>query len=170
MVEQFDFTKIDTMSLADLERLLTNMDMTKDPFGIAVMRRYLMRQAQSKTDQSIIEQIVEQIQEPSTELMKKIIKNPTPFKFVREGKNMIIFQDLREDADNGIMHIQYALAAGMYLPDDGGFLGYYPNREAFQLSGNSSSLHIPPYNNPARQVSLKILRPSIPAQFTLTAS
>ncbi|VVA44197.1 hypothetical protein CANDROIZ_50002 [Candidatus Roizmanbacteria bacterium] len=167
MVEQFDFEKIDTMSLPDLERLLMSMDTIKDPFGITVMRRYLMRSVKAKTSTEVIDSLQSKIITASIETMAELATTKSmPYKFVRENKKTIIFKD----KPGKLMHIHYALAAGMYLPQDGGSLACLNNKKTFQLSGNSSSLHIPPYDNPARQVSLEILRPSIPAGFKLITS
>lgn len=168
MIEHPDLGKIDIMSLSDLENLLFQIDTINNPNGIAIMRRYLMRKTKNQVAEAILDSLKLKIITPSVKTMSTFVSDTSkPYKFVREGERIIIFSDSRQDKDNKIMHIHYALAAGMYLPEDGGSLAYLPMRNAFELSGNSSSLHIPPTNNPARQVSIETLRPSIPSGIKL---
>lgn len=162
MAEQLTLDLSNRLPLPDLERLLRGIDVTSDPLGIAAMRRYLMRLTATRTPTEKLALLRPKIVIPNAETISALLSDLggiTKYKFVREKEQIIIFPDQEKD---DAMHIHYAVAAGMYLPDDGGFLTFHSLENKCEVGGSSSSLHVSPSNNLARPHTIQVFRPMMP--------
>lgn len=78
-----------------------------------------------------------------------------------------MFPQSEDENKTNIMHIHYAIADGMYLPDDAGFMNFYHSGK-LQVEGSSSSLHVSPFNNTDRPETISLLTRITPAEISLS--
>lgn len=161
---------VDIIHLDELSSVLGKIDHTTKPDGIKIMRRYLMRKEKERTPADILKILKEHTHVASPTTIGYCMPTESSYrriryKFVRENERIIIFPDEKEDEDSGIMHIHFALADGMYLPDDAGLFTFH-RIGILEVTGASGSLHIP-WPNPARPATMEQLQSILPAGIEL---
>lgn len=170
MTEQGSFTSFDVLPLDDLRKLLGTIDHIHHPRGIRIMRRYLMRCEENKFDSTTLSALRTKILIPSPITLSSCIPKESylaSYKFVREKDRLIMFPESEDENKANIMHIHYAIADGMYLPDDAGFMNFYKSGR-FQVEGSSSSLHVSPFNNLDRPATISLLTGITPPEISLS--
>jgi len=155
---------LDTMPLEDLTIVVHKLDVA-DQSTIHIIRRWLMRKTEVNLTPEKIATLRQNIVVPTEEIIagQYSTSNFDSVKFAREGNRLIHFPD--DDRD---MHIHYAIAGGMKIPDDAGLISFLePNQ--LEIEGDSSSLHIPQSNNTARPRTIELYQEIIPPNIELKA-
>lgn len=138
-----------------------------DPRVISQIRKILMDRAFEKLTPEGKDEMQSKIAEFGPWIFdddKNDSSTPLECKFVREGERVILFPDENEE---GRMHIDYAVSAGMILPDDGGFFDLNKNDKTVRLIGISSSLYINSKFNPERGGTIARIMEVMPSEYIL---
>lgn len=170
MKENHSLETLQAMSMPDLENLVRTLDRT-DPSTDYIARLFWMRKYKNDYTEGQLDPLREEIVllDSPEALASYITADPSPtrFKFAREDNRMIVFP--LSDNDK-IMHIHHAIADGMTLPTDAGFISLDESSGHIELEifGDSSSLEIRE-NNPARPETIRFVQSILPENLILGA-
>lgn len=159
------------LSIKELEAQINRAPDKNDPQIILLTRKFLMRKTESKLSSETKELLRQRIVRFEPKQIESISSGgtmPQRFKFVREEDEIILFPDSAMDKH---MHIDYAVAADMKNPNDAGVFTVDPIGKIIKLEGSSSSsLHIPPWNNPERSKTVERLKGNLPNGYRVETS